>query len=480
MSKEMHKKEKGFIIVNTLIFAFIAIMVTTAFVSWTAILLNSIRHLQYREQAFQIAEAGIDYYRWHLAHASGDFQDGTGQPGPYYHDFYNKDGILLGQFKLDIVAPTTGSTLVTIKSTGIITTPIPVSRTIEARLAIPSFAKYSVVANAAMRFGAGTEVFGLLHSNGGIRFDGLAHNVVTSAATTYNDADFDACTVNSWGVHTCDTPADPQPQTPPPSRTDVFEAGRQYSVPTVDFVGLSTDLSDMKANAIANGRYFDASGVLGYHIVLKTDDTFDLYRVNSLVPAPSNCSSSQANWGTWSIAVGGEQLLGTYANPANGIIFVEDHLWINGQINTARLTIAAGRFPDSSSTWRDITINNDLLYTNYDGQDVLGLMTQRNINIGMVSENDLRIDAAVIAQNGRVGRFYYRGPSGQRCSPYHSRSIITLYGMIGTSQRYGFAYTDGTGYITRNIIYDGNLLYAPPPYFPLTSDQYSTVFWREL
>ncbi|MDQ5893346.1 MAG: hypothetical protein QG640_358, partial [Patescibacteria group bacterium] len=32
----------------------------------------------------------------------------------------------------------------------------------------------------------------------------------------------------------------------------------------------------------------------------------------------------------------------------------------------------------------------------------------------------------------------------------------------------------------RNIIYDGNLLYAPPPSFPLTSDQYTTLSWEEI
>ena len=52
--------------------------------------------------------------------------------------------------------------------------------------------------------------------------------------------------------------------------------------------------------------------------------------------------------------------------------------------------------------------------------------------------------------------------------------------MIVTDQRYGFAYTDGTGYQTRNIIYDANLLYSPPPSFPLTSDQYQTISWEEV
>jgi len=126
-------------------------------------------------------------------------------------------------------------------------------------------------------------------------------------------------------------------------------------------------------------------------------------------------------------------------------------------------------------------VNNDLLYTNYDGQDTVGLIAQESVHIGMASENNLRIDAALIAQNGRVGRYYYRSPSwgNQRCSPYHTRQTITSYGMIATNLRYGFAYTDGTGYRTRNLIYDANLLYGPPPSFPLTSDQYVTLSWEE-
>ena len=52
--------------------------------------------------------------------------------------------------------------------------------------------------------------------------------------------------------------------------------------------------------------------------------------------------------------------------------------------------------------------------------------------------------------------------------------------MIASSQRYGFAYTDGTGYQTRNLVYDTNLLYGPPPSFPLTTDSYEVLSWKEL
>ena len=464
--------EKGQILIWTVVFGSVAIYFIAAFIGWAIINIRASRQTFNREQAVQIAEAGIDYYRWHLAHADQDYQDGTGNPGPYVHDFIDKDNNIIGQFSLNITPPPLGSTLVNIQSTGTILADSNISRELEAKLAKPSIAKYAVVANDVMRFGSGTEVFGPIHSNNGIRFDGLAHNIVSSSVANYNDPDHTGS--NEFGVHTHVSPTDPLPPNPVPTRTDVFEAGRQFPMPAVDFAGITADLSNMKTSAIADGFYRAGSGGLGYHVVLRTDDTFDLYRVTNLVNM-GGCSYSQTGWGTWSIrsTPSGQTLLDNYPLPANGIMFLEDHVYIDGQINTARLTAVAAVLGGGP---KNIIINNDLLYTNYDGQDVIGLIAQGNINVGMVSEDDLRIDAALIAQTGRIGRHYY--PSG--CSPYNVRSTITLWGMIASNQRYGFAYTDGNGYQTRNLNYDGNLLYGPPPNFPLTTDQYITISWEEI
>ncbi len=478
----MQHTRQGYILFSILLFAASATLVLTGFVGWAGVNLRALRGSADRELAFHIAEAGIDYYRWHLAHAPTDYQDGTGQPGPYVHEFENAAGEHIGTFTLTITPPPTGSTVVTIRSTGEVDTAPGVRRTIEVRLAIPSLAEFAVVSAASLRFGEGTEVFGPIHSNGGVHFDGLAHNIVTSAKDEYKDPDHSGN--DEFGVHTHVSPVDPMPPAAVPNRTDVFEAGRLFPVPAVDFAGLTSDLASIKEDAQSGGYYFPASGGLGYHVVLKTNDSFDLYRVNTLVPVPNGCTNvvGQQGWGSWSIAGTGQSLLGTYTFPDNELVFFEDHVWVDGKIDGARITIAAGRFPDNPAQRRSITINKDLLYTNYDGSDLVGLIAQDNINVGMVSEDDLRIDAALVAQNGRIGRNYYRAPSGgsQRCSPYHIRDTITLYGSLATYDRYGFAYTDGTGYQNRNIIYDGNLLYAPPPSFPLTSDQYTTISWEEI
>lgn len=485
------QKHSGLILIHIIVVGTIATLMIGGLVGWAGVNITASRQSLDRERSIQLAEAGIDYYRWHLAHAPTDYQDGTATSGPYIHDVRDKDGNVMGTFSLNITPPPTGSTKVVIESTGKTATTSPIERTIRVEMAIPSLAKFAVVSNDTIRFGEGTEVFGPIHSNGGIRFDGFAHNIVSSALSSYDDPDHSGN--NEFGVH---THVNPPPssgvndtfrsaEAPPNSvsaRTDVFATGRQFPVPAADFTGLTNDLSQIKSNAQASGRYLAPSGSQGYQIIFKTNDTFDVYRVTSQIAAPSNCTNinDQTGWGTWS--VNNRTFVANYPIPANGLIFVEDNAWVQGTINTARVTVGAGRFPDNASNRPNIIVNSDLLYTNYNGSDVIALISQGNIHVGMVSDTNLRIDGALVAQNGRVGRFYYRPPgSGQnRCSPYHQRTEIVLYGMIASNIRYGFAYTDGNGYQDREIIYDANMLYAPPPSFPLTSDKYEILSWEEI
>jgi hypothetical protein len=152
----------------------------------------------------------------------------------------------------------------------------------------------------------------------------------------------------------------------------------------------------------------------------------------------------------------------------------------------------------------DIYIGMDnIRYTNSDGSDVLGLIAQKDVEVIGTSLDNLTIDAALIAQSGRVGREHYIGQGCVHetcewvrrrinhhwewvedcdCDDYEDmthKDTITVNGSIATNLRYGFAYTDGTGYDDRNLNFDNNLLYFPPPYFP-TGTQYSIDLWEEL
>ena len=470
------KNNKGQLSLQVLIFGSIAIILLSGFLIWADSTVRYVARYSERAQALQIAEAGVEYYRWHLAHAAQDFQDGTGHAGPYIHDYYDKDGNLIGQFILYITPPSVGSTIVTIKSVGHVSSDSTIEKAVQVKMGIPSYAKYAAALNADVRFGAGTEVFGPIYSNGGIRFDGIAHNVVSSALSRYTDPD--SPNDYAFAVHTHVSPADPSPtssSSTPPNRPDVFLAGRALSVPALDFTKITQDLADIKTQASSTGYYKGPSGKYGYDLVLNTNNTFAIYTVNGLISPPRYCSNllGQSGWGTWSIS--SESLVGTYNIPANGLIFIEDNVWVRGQINNSRVTIASAKFPDNLSTRTSITLNQSLLYSDYTGKDVIALIAQNNINIGLNSDDNLRVDAALMAQNGRIGRYYY----SSACGTSYKRTTITSYGMIASSQRYGFAYTDGTGYQNRNLIYDPNLLYGPPPSFPLTSDTYQTISWDE-
>ena len=474
-SKQTTNTRRGFTLLTSLVVAAVAAVIVVALSSWFAGVYRGAKYVVEREKAFQIAEAGLDYYRWHLAKWPNDFHDGQGTSttGPYIHDFENAEGDVIGRFELAI-ATTVNSSVVTVTSTGYHTAgEFEAKRVLRARYAIPSLAKYAAVVNDDSRFGEGTIVHGPIHSNGGIRFDGVAHNIVTSARTSYNDPDHSGS--NEYAVHTHVAPTDPLPPTALPNRSDVFRAGRRVGEPAFSFSSLTTSLSALRSSA-------QAGNGVGYEVILNTNDTYDLYRVDSMMSLPGNCpASTQSGWASWS--VGTRTLIGAgYAFPADGLMFFEDHVWVSGSIETARLTIAAARFPDNGNTHRNIIVNQDLTYAGYEGDEVLGLVAQNSVLVGLNSEDDLRIDAALVAQNGMVGRMYYAGngsPSNQ-CGENSARSRISLYGMIASYERYGFAYTDDTGYQIRDITYDAELLYAPPPSFPLASSQYETISWEEV
>ncbi|MDO8559511.1 MAG: hypothetical protein Q7S23_00540 [bacterium] len=473
----------GSILVSTLVFSFIFLMIAGGLLGFVSQQRKLSLSRQAQLSALQIAEAGANYYRWHLAHAVNDYADGTGQTGcnpcgPYVHNVTDPSGTVLGSYSLLVTPPPQGSTIVKIKSSGSSIANPALRRHVVARYGRPSLAAFAVVADANLRFGLGTTVNGPLHSNYGIRFDGLAYNVVTSYQQTYTDTDSDACTASSWAVHTCVSPADPSPNTPTQTRLDVFAAGRQYPVPQVDFNAITVNLDQLQDLGNApDGSYHNPSNQQGWHIQFLGNGTYRYRKVKTtrtctygdpeVTVAVGDVYAYQGNWATTAL-------------PANGIIFVEDNAWVDGTLQSGeRITLIAAMEPLASGN-ATIWVNNDILYTVRDGTAALGLIAQKDISAGLFSEDNLEIDAALLAQTGRVGRPYY--PSD--CSPsYYLRDTITVYGSIATKQRYGFAWVCSgvpcSGYNIRNLNFDGTMTYTPPPSFP-TSGEYRFISWEEV
>lgn len=427
-----------------------------------------------REQAFQIAESGIRYFRWYLAHTvegrtttqTADFWangNPIGVATPYEVEYFDPGGEAIGRYRLEVTPPANGSTSVQVRATGWTYRYPNDLRTIEVRFRKPAWSENAFMLNSFNRFGEGTEVFGKIHSNEGLRFDGIAHNLVTSSVASFNDPDHSGG--NEFGVHTHKSPVDPLPPAGVPNRTDVFLAGRSFPVPVVDFNGVIGDLSYMKTQAQAgtNGsRYFNNSQ-RGRHIILNANGTYSVRTVQN-VDANTNQISSYS---------GGTS---TYAIPNDGVIFVENDVWLEGNVNNRRVTVAAANL--SSATIRNVYIGRDITYASYsDCSNIVGVIAQGDVEIYKPSDTNLRIDASLIAQTGRVGRAYYTG------NPDLFKNTITIYGAIASNARYGFQWVNGSGtilsgYTNREIIYDKNILYCPPPFFP-TGSQYQQDLWRE-
>ena len=140
----------------------------------------------YAEQALQIAEAGIEYTRWHLAHWPDDLQDGTGGPGPYVHVYEDPETGPIGEFSLeiggDVFCGKTG--VVEATSTGWTYRDPSITRSIAVKIARPTVADYSYIVDSNVWAGSSRTIVGPYHSNGVVRMDGNNQSAVTSKVET--------------------------------------------------------------------------------------------------------------------------------------------------------------------------------------------------------------------------------------------------------------------------------------------------------
>jgi len=421
---------------------------------------NSIRTDVF-ERALTVAQAGAEYYRWHLAHDPVDYTDGTGLPGPYVHPMRDPYGNTEGTFSLMITPPASGSSNVTIESTGWLNSHPDIKRKIIARYGIPSLARFSFLHNANVWFGSGLTVQGKVMSNGGIRMDGANLSTISSAKATYTCGSETGCN-------------------PSQQRNGVWGSGGpsnlwQYPVPAIDFASLNVDFNTMRTSAQANGLYLGASGALGYHITFLSNGSYTVRRV-----------TSATNQRGYSVENGCENLnqlitasttIGTYTIAQRPLIFAEDHLWVDGIVH-GKVTVVAARFP-LNVNFMNIWIRNNLTYISKDGHSNLGLFAQNNIYFAKDIPNNFEINGALLASAGRIIRHHYNY-SG--CSSFSNavRNSLTIYGSIISNQKsyWNFGTGPSSGFVTRTITYDANLYFDSPPYFP-TQGEYEFISWTE-
>jgi len=408
------------------------------------------------ERSINIAEAGVNYYRWHLAHSPDDFVSDVG-----IHDYLDPQGSSIGKYDIEVTAPSQGSSIVTIRAIGWANDFPNVKRTIAARYGRPSLAQYSFLQNASSWYGSGITVNGRVHSNNGIRMDGANLSLVTSAKETY----------------TCgsETGCNPAQEKPGVWGTGGDQGLWQFPVPAIDFNAISFDFSVMKTSAQSDGLYLPASGYSGYHFIFVNDGTVRVNRVTGTnyyygYTPEDGCQRRYQR-------ITNETLMGTYSLANIPIIFAEDNLWVEGTVK-GKTTVVAARFPIESSN-TDVWIPNNILYAAYDHSNTLGLIAQRDVYFARDIPTDFRVDAALMAQKGKIIRHGYFS-SCQGTSTGAVKNSLTINGSIISFNKSYWNYGSGpsSGFITRTIAYDTDLIYQPPPYFP-TSGEYEFISWIE-
>lgn len=487
------KNQSGFILVLVLVIASLLIILAGGLSALGIYRSRLYDQLVAKQEALHVAEAGINYYRWHLAHSPTDYMDGTGSDpggggepyGPYIHNFVAPSSGITGTYSLEITPPPISSTVVLIKSTGWLDAYPNVKRNIEVRYGIPSLAHYSFLTHSDAWFDDAQSVAGKLHSNGAVRMDGTNDSIVSSARQTFVCTEDLGCADESdclspcvWrvvsGPDYCECPG-------------VFGAGSnqaywQFPVPTIDFSSITMDLNTLRASASTTCGLFKVTGSnYGFHITFNSNGTFDARQVTGVA---AGVSQKNSDWTDWSWPKGYETVAEQYSTqavaqncaiPSNGIIFIEDgDAWVDGTVN-GRVTLAAATLPDNVNKRRTIFINNNLTYLARDGNHVLGLIAQKDVKVPLYAPTDLVIDAVMLAQNGRVFRNRYRNPV--------IKNSIEVYGSIITKLQWKWTWFDESdimtdGYQNAVLIYDPNVTNAPPPDFP-TTGEYAFISWEE-
>lgn len=451
----------------------IQILITGVVVSTIAIIMATgivaqQRFAQRTERAISstyIAEAGMNYYLWHLSHNVSDYCDGKACGtlgaygyGPFDYDYKGPDGRVIGNYSIYIQPPTSASASATVRSVG--QAKNGAKRTLQASIAIPSFAQYAILTNTEIWIGQNESVDGPLHSNIGIHFDGVGNDTISSAQASYRpSAQFGGNGQVKNGVWGNGGP----------------QSLWKFPVSPIDFQSVTADLQKIKSDAQSNGHYLpptnagNPSAKLGYYLELRSDGGIDVYRLTR-----EQCSSTNRTF------------IQTLTHPANDLLYVEDNVWIRntpGQTYPSRLTIAASYLPSNGSTNKTITIMGDIKYAAKDGSAALGLIAQKDVKVSRQAPNNLEINAAMLAQNGHV--WYEKDTlAGTNCNQT-VKGNITVYGAIATNQYWTWTYVSGgnqtpvDGYATTLNSYDKKLRFTPPPSFPL-SGTFSILNYREV
>lgn len=449
-------------------------------------------------EALSLAEAGLEYYRWYLAHYPDDAQSS------YQFDYQDPEGGAAGTVTLEINGNRSCGALtsVDIRSTGEPAGTQDVSKTLSARYARPSVGTFSYILNDSVWAGADRIILGPYHSNGGIRMDGSANAPVTSSVESW------LCDGSAGGYGCTGASGNPSPGMKP----GVFGAASNqelwsYPTPQVSFEQMEADFGALRTTSQEYGIYYPrySSGTntgnvaywRGYHVVFNANNTVTIRRVQTpqslSLAGRINSEDAASDWARFTSGgyASSFTTAGRENNPGEtcssgvctvpipedcGLLFFEDHIWVEGTIPSKVTLVAA--IPGEPVGTRNAYLRNNITYVSQDGSSGLTLIAARNVLISPDSPQDMMLNGIFIARGGAFGRNYY-GAATQ----YEPRGTLTILGTTVSNKRTGTRWCGATdcpgGYQVRIDSYDRRIATDPPPFTPVVSNDYQFVDWRE-
>ena len=264
----------------------------------------------------------------------------------------------------------------------------------------------------------------------------------------------------------------------------------KFPVPPVDFNGITVDLNTIKNHAQSSGLYFPPTGKSGYRVTFNADGSADIREVVGAIEIWGY--STDGGWAKERTVMSSVSSAANYVIPPDcPLIFLEDDVWIEGVVAGKALIAAADL--SGSSIDRSVILNDNITYAGT-GNDGLTVIGEQDVLVGLQVPDIMNIFGVFIAQKGKFGRNHYctydcsttKGNQGLPGSldEYVTRSTLNTTGTVVSKGRVGTKWTSGgafvSGFDQRNDSFDRSLAENPPPFTPVTSDDYIFRSWQEV
>jgi hypothetical protein len=479
--------EGGYVLIMVMLILMVVGMMAATLMAAVAVNQQHVSRDKAYTQSLGVAEAGLNQYLWMVASGASCQENNFIIPGNTSSDHHKQtvnlsdsDSDVKGTYTLEVTPPSASDSKITVTVTGRADDPVVAPRTVSATIGRPSFSEYVLLVDDAVNIGGpiDRQWWGKTHSNTQIEID------------TANINDFITCSNNTYGGH----PGVYSTVAAVTSHANSVRFWNCLNVSDVDFNTVTADFAHYRD--MASGDYEMAyvtpspsTAAHGWYIKLLPGGMFQVAKVTAEVEQYNYVSGlNRGGYLTYGA------LSASKPYPSNGIIFVNDNVWVEGTGLTGRVTIAAsGQFNGNGKT-ASINVVGDLKYAQKDGTVKVGLIAQENVKIPMyapmgkagtmgsnwttnVGTVDMEIDAALIAQTGKEF-VNYNGTTGPR------RGLLTIYGSVSSYlSPYRVSVStnnqDYAGFGRGANTYDSFMLHEPPPSFP-TVGSYQVLEWQEL